>query len=212
MGHMSNEDQRPGFSSCGGGGATQYRLWGVPTDKQTDTYTWKERVTEMEGQVLKLCDDEYQGYKTPDRSPRGQGHTHNVTSRKWGHGWSRRAWREELGAGQGQSKALAVGRARLSVLCLLPIARGDSLFDLNPVVWDEKQDQVTAQSRCTSCPTATIRHRHCWVLPCCQCGRQTELVILICFINYSVRSWKTLNCVCNNMGMWFIFTCSFYEI
>lgn len=61
-------------------------------------------------------------------------HTYNVTPRKRRHRGGRRAGREQLGAGQRQGQALAVGGLRVSALGLVPVAHTYSLFYLTSVV------------------------------------------------------------------------------
>lgn len=61
-------------------------------------------------------------------------HTYNVTPRKRRHRGGGRAGREQLGAGQRQGQALAVGGLRVSALGLVPVAHTYSLFYLTSVV------------------------------------------------------------------------------
>lgn len=93
----------------------------------------------MEGHFLNSLLEITETPTTPQmRERQEQKPAHNVTSRERGHGRRRGARGQQLGTGQGQSQALAVRGAGLPALHLLPIAGGDPLLYLDPVVWDRK--------------------------------------------------------------------------
>lgn len=79
----------------------------------------------------------------PQQPQGSEGATHNVAARERGHGGGGRAGRPELGARQGQGKAWAEGRLRVSSRRLVPLAHAHPLYDLDPVVCGRKVSRHT---------------------------------------------------------------------
>lgn len=120
-------------------------------------------------------------------------HTHDVTSRKRGHGGGRRARGQKLGAGQRQGQALAVGRLGVPARRLLPLTHTHVLFDLDPVVCGDTEPAVTCQPRAEG--------------PSARAVQETDKPVLLILLNFNgfhfkklhLSDWKTFTCLWNSV-------------